>query len=95
MDLQKYLELLGMKAKDCVTGAEGVITSISFDLYGCIQAVVTPGANADGKLESGRWFDVQRLKVTDKKSVMERPNFEHGPVALGKKGPAEKPAATN
>ena len=34
-----HLELLGQKVEDKVTGFRGVVTTISFDLYGCIQAV--------------------------------------------------------
>ncbi len=91
VNLKKHLDLLGMKVKDKVTGYKGVVVSIGFDLYGCIQAIVAPLAGDDGKQESGGWFDVNRLKVTGKKPVMEVPNFEFGPVAEGLKGPAIKP----
>jgi hypothetical protein len=84
--------LLGLKVKDRVTGFSGVVSSISFDLYGCIQAVVTPEADGKGKIPDCRWFDVTRLKKTGKKPVMKLPNFDYGYVAEGKKGPAEKPA---
>jgi len=43
--IQKHLDLLGHKVTDRVSGFTGVVTSIGFDLYGCIQAVVTPGAD--------------------------------------------------
>jgi len=36
----KHLEMLGKEGFDVVTGFDGVITSVSFDLYGCVQAVV-------------------------------------------------------
>ena len=36
------LKLLGLKVKDKVTGFTGIITSVSFDLYGCIQVIITP-----------------------------------------------------
>jgi hypothetical protein len=39
------LKLLGTKVRDVVTGFVGIVTSVSFDLYGCVQAVVvTVGA---------------------------------------------------
>jgi hypothetical protein len=91
MKIQEHMALLGLKATDKVTGYKGVVTSICFDLYGCIQAVVMPEAGKDGKQEDGRWFDVQRLTVTSKAPVMALPNYEYGYVAEGRKGPAEKP----
>ena len=42
MYLKKHVELLGHRAVDKITGFKGVIDSISFDLYGCIQACVRP-----------------------------------------------------
>jgi uncharacterized protein YrrD len=92
MNMQKHMELLGMKVRDQVTGYTGVVSSVSFDLYGCIQAIVTPKAGEAGKQEDSRWFDVQRLRVIGKKPVMVRPNYEYGYVAEGRKGSAEKPA---
>ena len=83
---------MGYKAKDKVTGANGVITSISFDLFGCIQVVVTPPLGKDGKLAESIWFDIGRLEITSKKPVMDVPDFVNGPVSEGKKGAAEKPA---
>jgi hypothetical protein len=78
------MELLGLKVRDCVTGFEGVATSISFDLYGCVQAVVTPAMKDAGKLEDSRWFDTKRLHVLDPKPVMDVPTFAVVP------GPQEK-----
>lgn len=89
--VKKHLDLLGTRVRDKVTGLQGVVTSISFDLYGCIQAVVHPGMGVDGKVMDQTWFDVSRLAVTGSNQVMERPNFEYGPQAEGKQGAAEKP----
>jgi hypothetical protein len=91
MNVQKHLSNLGLKVEDSVTGFKGVVTSISFDLYGCVKAVVHPGMNADGKLGESHWFDMNRLKILDIKPVLTQPDFELGPVAEGKKGAAEKP----
>lgn len=90
-EVQKHMSKLGFKAKDKVTGFEGVITSVAFDLYGCIQYIVCPFAASEGKLESSRYFDVARVEVKGKKPVMPQPDFVDGPVAEGRKGPAEKP----
>lgn len=92
MKIQEHMELLGMKATDKVTGFKGVVTSVSFDLFGCIQAVLTPEAGDQGKQEESRWYDVNRLRVKGKKRVMEMPNYDYGKIAEGRKGAADKPA---
>jgi len=91
--IEKNLSLLGLTATDCVTGFKGVVTSVSFDLFGCIQAVVTPPAGENGKQEDSRWYDVARLKISvTAERVMPVPDYENISVADGEKGPAEKPA---
>ena len=89
----KHIEMLGLKVEDRVTGFAGVVTCVSFDLYGCVQAVVTPPmAGKEGKQEDGRWHDVTRLKIVSETRVMDVPDFAKGYIAEGSKGPAEKPA---
>lgn len=83
--------LLGFKVKDRVTGLSGVVTSIGFDLYGCIQAVVNPGLDKDNKPGETYWFDINRLEVLPSERVMPLPNYSFGPIAEGNKGPSEKP----
>lgn len=92
LNVTKHLNMLGLKVEDRVTGFKGVVTSVGFDLYGCVQAVVNPGTDKEGKTQDSSWFDIARLKIQDDSPVMERPNFDFGPIAEGKKGPAEKPA---
>jgi hypothetical protein len=86
--MQKFMRLLGLKARDKVTGFEGVVTTVSFDLYGCVQVVLTPGVGKDGTgtIPEGRWFDEKRLRVIDDTPVMKVPTFVNVP------GPAIKPA---
>ncbi len=91
MSVKKHIDLLGLKVEDRVTGFRGVVTSIAFDLYGCVQAIVHPGMDKEGNLQAQNWFDIARLEVLEATPVMERPNFESGPQAEGKKGPAAKP----
>jgi hypothetical protein len=91
MNIQKHLGLLGLRVEDKVTGFKGVVTSLCFDLYGCIQALVHPGLDKEGKHVDQAWLDVGRLTVTKNTPVMDRPNYDFGPQAEGKKGPAEKP----
>ena len=89
MKSTRYIKgLLGCNVTDKVTGFEGVVTSIAYDLYGCIQAVVVPEAK-DGKVSDGSWFDVNRLRLCST-GVMECPDFDASYPAG--KGPAHKPA---
>ncbi len=46
--VQEHLCKLGLKAEDMVTGFKGVVSTVSFDLYGCIQAVLTPPTGITG-----------------------------------------------
>lgn len=92
MNVEKHLKLLGIVVEDKVTGFKGTVTSIAFDLFGCIQAIVTPFAGKEGKVEDSRWFDVQRLIIKKKNPVMDMPDFGSVKIAEGKKGPIEKPA---
>lgn len=90
----KNLELLGLKATDKVTGLKGIITSISFDLYGCIQACLNRGFKKNGERHESYWFDLVRLEVSDER-VLELPNFDKGYVSQGKKGPVNKSIIQN
>lgn len=88
--IAKHISKLGSKATDKVTGFSGTITSISFDLYGCIQYIIMPSAKEGAELKDCHWFDVGRVEIHDERA-MDCPDFEAGPVAEGKKGPTEKP----
>ena len=83
--IREHIEKLGYKGVDKVTGFKGVVTSASFDLFGCLQLVICPQVDDDGKSQEGRWVDAERVKITSKKRVMPLPDFDSD------KGPAEKP----
>jgi len=85
--MKQHFDLLGKPAKDLVTGFSGVVTSLSFDLYGCIQVVITPESDKKEGIKDGHWFDVARIKVTKDSPVMNVPDFEKGYVAKVRKGP--------
>lgn len=88
--MNEYMKFLGMKVKDRVTGFQGVVESVSFDLYGCVQVVVRPETGKDGKQGEAHWFDAKRIDVTSKKPVMAPPAYAALPA--GKEiGPASKP----
>jgi len=88
--IKKHLDMLGRKRTDKVTGISGVVTSISFDLYGCIQVIITPKIKEDGTLPDSRWMDVSRIEI-DSEPVIKQPDFNKGYVAEGFKGAAIKP----
>ena len=88
---KKHIELLGFMAEDKITGFRGVIESVSFDLYGCIQILLKPKMNDRGEIPAGNWFDITRIKIINKKRIVDMPNFYEGYIANGKKGPADKP----
>jgi len=91
-NVEKHINaLLGFKVKDKVTGFTGVVASISFDLYGCIQAIINPGLDKDGKLMDSHYFDINRLEILSSEPVMKIPNFSYGPQADGEQGAADKP----
>lgn len=86
----KDLQLLGVKAIDKVTGFSGVVTSICYDLVGCIQAAITPPADLkEGKIPDGRWFDISRLDIGER--VMPCVFNDRGEPAQ-EKGCCDKPA---
>jgi len=91
-NIKKHMKILGLEVQDKVTGFKGVATSVSFDLYGCVQCVVTPPVNDNGGTGDCKWFDIGRLYVANDTPVMALPDFELGHIAEGRKGPAEKPA---
>jgi hypothetical protein len=88
--ISEYVEILGKNVEDKVTGLQGVVTSISFDLYGCIQVIVHPGLDKDGKLKELQWFDYNRITIMGNKRVMPLPTFIQESVNK-MKGPEKKP----
>jgi len=97
VNIQKHFELLGLTVRDRVTGTKGVVTSLSFDLFGCIQATIDTGVDKDMKKRDTFWWDISRLEVIDQKPVMNRPEYKFTPeeITSGRKGPADKPRFEN
>ena len=73
--IKEVVDLLGLRATDKITGVKGVVTSVCFDLCGCIQCALTPAATKDNETTTLAWFDVNRLDVSSD-WVMAVPNFE-------------------
>lgn len=55
--------LLGKKAKDKITGFEGILTAKCSYLTGCDQYGITPPVDKDGKRQEVQWFDEGRIEV--------------------------------
>lgn len=56
----------GDRARDKVTGFEGIVIGRTEWITGCDQYALQPqGVNTDGKKFEAVWFDVQRLEVTE------------------------------
>lgn len=90
--IRESIELLGLRARDRVTGYEGVIETTAFDLYGCVQLAIRPPVNDKGEVPDGRWFDVSRLEIKGDR-IMPVPDFDRAgtqPPAYAQ-GPADKP----
>lgn len=75
MNMQEHLKLLGYRVRSRVVGFEGVVTSISFDVNGCIQAAVNPGVDKDGKWRDSVWCDTKNLLVLSDAPVCNQPDF--------------------
>ena len=73
---KKHIELLGLKGKDKITGFKGVIDSVCFDLYGCIQVSLKPPMNKEGIIPDGYWVDVTRVEISGKRIVPLGERFE-------------------
>jgi hypothetical protein len=54
---------LGQKAKDKITGFEGILVARVSYLYGCDQYGITPPAT-DGKCGDSQYFDEGRIEIT-------------------------------
>jgi hypothetical protein len=85
---EEHCQILGLHMRDMVTDIEGMVDSVCFDAYGCVQATLRRKVNEKGIVPDPAWFDVKRLQRTDTTRVMPVPEFP----AVGKEqGAADKP----
>lgn len=59
------MENFGKRAKDKITGFEGIITAKCLYMYGCAQYVLTPTCDKEGKRRDGEWFDEGRIEIIE------------------------------
>ena len=81
----KGMELLGLEVEDKVTKVSGIVTSISYDLYGCIQAVITPDAETNNRDSVIGWYDIKRLRKLTETPIMSLPNWDEEEIGCGDK----------
>jgi hypothetical protein len=58
------MDFMGKKAKDKITGFEGIITSKHIYLTGCNQYGIQPSVDKDGKVPEKNYFDEGRIEIT-------------------------------
>lgn len=64
--MSRFEHALGVKAKDVITGVEGIIVARAEHLTGCNTYGVAPQRLKDGKRLDTEWFDEGRIRVTGK-----------------------------
>lgn len=65
--------ILGSKARDTISGFEGVATGFAEYLTSCRRIELTPTVGTDGTLRDAKWFDAQRIEIID--GPRARPGF--------------------
>lgn len=71
--METLVGVLGIRVQDMATGLIGVVTSVSFDLSGCLQVLIAPPAKEDGTLPERAWFDIGRVQMLNR--VVDAPGF--------------------
>ena len=69
----------GDKVKDTITGFSGVVTALAYYSTGCNQALIQPELGKDGEWQDARWFDFERVQVTEPKAITIKSTPTGGP----------------
>ena len=64
--MSKFIFELGVKAKDKVTGFEGIIIGRADHITGCNTYGVKPKVDKDGKVQEAEWFDEGTITIIGK-----------------------------
>lgn len=73
---------LGMKARDIVTGLEGIITARTEFLNGCVRYIIQPPMNKkDNSVPNESWFDQQQIEIIGDGIKLEKKQTG-GPVTI-------------
>jgi hypothetical protein len=68
---------MGVRVKCKVTGLVGIVTGKTEYINGCVQWLVKPPIDKEGKLVDGCWIDTIQLEVVDEGISIKTP--ENGP----------------
>lgn len=77
--INEYFKMLGHKVRSLITGEEGIVVSVSFDLNGCVQACVNLGFDKEGKRRESAWHDTKSLEILAGPPVYKQPDFVNVP----------------
>jgi hypothetical protein len=89
------LALLGYRATDVVTGFQGVVEAVLFDLSGRVDVTLRPPVDKEKKtVESSHWFNASRVTKAsgDNAGQVMAPPAGFAEEPSTDKGAAEKPA---
>ena len=74
---QKHV--LGIEAKDQITGFTGTLTAFCSYITGCDQYLIAPPVDTDGKHVDAKWYDVNRIEILSKKPIQLDTSKDQGP----------------
>lgn len=70
---------LGDHAQDILTGFKGIVVSTSEHINGCWRIGIQAKIDKDGKVPSLEWFDIETIRVLDKKTLKIKKSGTGGP----------------
>jgi hypothetical protein len=73
VDVKEALSYLGKEVKDSVTGFEGIVSSVDFDLTGTTSGYVMPKALDGHHMKKGEWINLSKLVLTSTHRVVAHP----------------------
>lgn len=63
------MALLGEKARDPLSGFEGIVVARTEWLYGCVRLALQPRGLHEGKPIEAQWFDQAQVEVVEEKPI--------------------------
>ncbi len=73
------MDWFGKKAKDILTGFEGIAIGYCSYNTGCNQVLLSPPITKDGDYRKSQWFDEQRIKFLRGKKIVLNNTTNPGP----------------
>lgn len=76
MNAKEWEKIEGKLCKDQVSGFEGTAVGYAVYITGCVQVVLAPRVDKDGKLGDSIWFDLSRVELCGFKPVPKPPTSD-------------------